>query len=47
MNTRTFDEDSIVVGGGPGNTEMGAYLGSSVALGSEDLSLRAFFMSSQ
>lgn len=39
--------ESAVVGGGPGNSEMEAYLSSSVTLGSEDLGRRALFRSSQ
>lgn len=39
--------ESAVVGGGPGNSEMGPYLSNSVTLGSEDLGLRVLFMSSK
>lgn len=39
--------ESTVGERGPGNSEMGAYLSSSVTLRSEDLGLRAIFMSSQ
>ena len=39
--------ESAVVGGSPGNSEIGVYLSSSITRESEDLGLRAIFMSSQ